>query len=312
MEPASIGLRARRRLRAVAGLIAISVATTPVIATQWDLPPPKVSNLALVHGEGALVRTLASQGVASGPALTADRALLTFAAPPSPVPFQMPPSRQGQSHYSGEIALAKPIVREQRRSASGGPEVFGSVALPIGTTPYDSMWHRASVVSSRAVGGWAASFANLRDGDPERLLRSVNAWVNGRIDFVEDNIDGVPAEIWQTAADSLGSGRGDCEDYALAKLALLAALGFDRSDLYLVIARDLITRTNHAVLAVRSGERLVILDNSTDDLIEGDRANDYRPIFSYSATGRWIHGYSGAPSQPPIQIASAVTAFVAP
>lgn len=145
-----------------------------------------------------------------------------------------------------------------------------------------------------------------------RLLREVNGWVNQRVDFVEDNVDGVPAEIWQNAAESLRRGRGDCEDYALAKLALLAALGFDREDLFLVIARDLVARSHHAVLAVRTGGRFVVLDNATDELIEGDRANDYRPIFSYSAAGRWIHGYSGSPPRPPIQIAAAASAISAP
>ena len=287
------------------------MASTQAIATQWDLPPPKVSGVAVFHGEGALVRTLASQGIASGPALTAEPARLAFSPAPA-VPFRMAPFSHDGSHAPRGFHLAKPAIREQRRSASGGPDVFGSVALPIGNTPYDSMWRRASAANSPALGGWAGSFTALRQGESERLLRAVNAWVNGRIDFVEDNVGGVPAENWQTATDSLGSGRGDCEDYALAKLALLAALGFDRNDLYLVIARDLITRNNHAVLAVRSGDRLVILDNSTDELIEGDRVNDYRPIFSYSAAGRWIHGYSGHPSQPPIQIASAATAIVAP
>jgi len=93
---------------------------------------------------------------------------------------------------------------------------------------------------------------------------------------------------------------------------LLAALGFDRDDLFLVIARDLVARSHHAVLAVRTGGRFVILDNATDSLVEGERVNDYRPIFSYSAAGRWIHGFSGPPSRPAIQIASAAAAISAP
>ena len=35
-------------------------------------------------------------------------------------------------------------------------------------------------------------------------------------------------------------GRGDCEDYAIAKLQMLRAAGFEDRDLYLVIAKDLI------------------------------------------------------------------------
>ena len=169
------------------------------------------------------------------------------------------------------------------------------------------MWQRASAGPAPSLGGFD------RSGNSEQLLRQVNAWVNRRITFAEDKVGNAPAEIWQSAAESIRRGRGDCEDYALAKLALLAANGFDRRDLFLVIARDLIARTNHAVLAVRTDRGFVILDNATDDLVEGDRVNDYRPIFSYSASGRWIHGFGGqAPALPPIQVASAETAIAAP
>ena len=47
-------------------------------------------------------------------------------------------------------------------------------------------------------------------------------------------------------------------------------------------------------------------------LVEGERVNDYRPIFSYSSAGRWIHGFSGSPAIPTIQIAAAASAISAP
>ena len=104
------------------------------------------------------------------------------------------------------------------------------------------MWQRAS------AGATPSHRAFDRSGGSENLLREVNAWVNRRIAFAEDKVGNAPAEIWQSAAESIRRGRGDCEDYALAKLALLAANGFDRRDLFLVIARDLIAHLRAAVV----------------------------------------------------------------
>ncbi len=288
---------------ALAGLISINAATLgPAAASAWDLPPPPqdlAKTASLLGGESALLRTWVAQGIVATP-------ITTTASVPAPHWAPSPAS----------LWSVASVPRETRgdpsEHASGGPDVFGSVAVPIGSTPYDAMWRRASGTSARGLSAWTTAFTPVRNGDSLRLLREVNGWVNRRVDFVEDNIGGAPAEIWQNAAESLNLGRGDCEDYALAKLALLAALGFDREDLFLVIARDLVARSHHAVLAVRVNGRFVILDNATDELVEGDRVNDYRPIFSYSASGRWIHGFSQTPLQRPVQMAAAITPIVAP
>ena len=309
MASASTGSGFRRQLRAVAALASVSFAATPVVASPWDLPPPKVNSAALLRGESALLRTWSSQGLSPASTPAGIPTPVTMAVATGPASFSLVPTSRYRSEYFAGQAFTKPAVQHVR-SASGGPNVFGSVSLAIGTTPYDNMWRRASTVNSHALAGWTQTFAAVQDGDADELLRAVNRWVNRRIQFTEDNVAGVPAELWQNAADSLRSRRGDCEDYALAKLALLAAMGIDRNDLYLVIARDLIARNNHAVLAVRSGDRLVILDNATDELVAGDRLNDYRPIFSYSVAGRWIHGFSDRPAQPPVQIASASAALI--
>ena len=67
--------------------------------------------------------------------------------------------------------------------------------------------------------------------------------------------DGV-ADRWSAADDTLARGRGDCEDYALAKLAMLRRAGFADRDLYLVLVKDLARRADHAVLVVRSDGKI--------------------------------------------------------
>jgi predicted transglutaminase-like cysteine proteinase len=59
----------------------------------------------------------------------------------------------------------------------------------------------------------------------------------------------------------------------------------------LVIARDLVRGSDHAVLVVRSEGRNWLLDNATDTLLDASLSYDYRPIMSFSQGNKWIHGY---------------------
>ena len=144
-------------------------------------------------------------------------------------------------------------------------------------------------------------------------VAAVNRWVNARISFASDGSARGEGDEWAGAARSLRSGRGDCEDYAIAKLQILRTMGFSEDDLYLVIARDLVRRADHAVLAVRIEGALVILDSEINALLDGKAAQDYRPIVSFSGTRSWIHGYrleepaltlASQPTPRPIQLAS--------
>ena len=95
----------------------------------------------------------------------------------------------------------------------------------------------------------------------------------------------------RAANETLARGRGDCEDYALAKLAMLRRAGFADRDLYLVLVKDLVRRTDHAVLVVRSEGQYLVLDNDTDLVLDSVAVRDYRPILSFAAEQRFAHGY---------------------
>jgi predicted transglutaminase-like cysteine proteinase len=119
----------------------------------------------------------------------------------------------------------------------------------------------------------------------------VNVWVNRHVSFADDSVVYGRADHWASLAETAGRGRGDCEDYAIAKLQMLRAVGVSSRDLYLVIARDLVRRQDHALLAVRLNNQFVILDNGVDSLLPGDRMQDYRPILTFNENRAWTHGY---------------------
>lgn len=204
--------------------------------------------------------------------------------------------------------IARNPVRLTNASLTSKPDVFGSVALRINRTPLDRRWHQASAGS---IGGKAAATAHaLRGEEAVARLEAVNRYVNANVSFVDDSKQFGKADVWLTASETLRRGRGDCEDYAIAKMQMLRAAGFSDRDLYLVVLKDLVRRADHAVLVARAGSHFYVLDNGTDALLDSDEISDYRPVMTFAASGSWIHGYRRTTA--PVQMASAVIAPLTP
>jgi predicted transglutaminase-like cysteine proteinase len=190
---------------------------------------------------------------------------------------------------------------------SGKPDIFGTVALQVRHTPLDSKWKR--VEGARVNGAAAAYSASLHSLGEHARLQAINAYVNRHVRFVDDERQYGQADVWSTANSTLNRARGDCEDYAIAKIQMLRAAGFSYNNLYLVVLRDLVRRTDHAVAVVRSDDHMYVLDNGTDELLDSETVTDYRPVLTFSAYGAWIHGYRVA---KPVNVATAVTSPLAP
>ena len=196
------------------------------------------------------------------------------------------------------MRAAMPVYRPA--IAMDRPDVFNSVALPIGRTSLDRRWRK---VAHGPVGAASGAYASGLSGrSPIEKLQAVNHYVNARVSFVDDSRQYGVADLWTSAADTLRRGRGDCEDYAIAKLQLLRRAGFAEKDLYLVILRDALRRADHAVLVARADGRMLVLDNGTDRLIDSYEMPDYRPIVTFSGDRVWTHGYRR--EVPPMVIAS--------
>ena len=102
---------------------------------------------------------------------------------------------------------------------------------------------------------------------------------------------GVP-DRWSSPLETFSTGRGDCEDYAIAKYVALMQAGIAAEDLRIVIVHDLSVGENHAVVAVRLDDDWTMLDNRWLTLLadvdmphtiplfvlDGDSVKQFRPI----------------------------------
>jgi predicted transglutaminase-like cysteine proteinase len=89
------------------------------------------------------------------------------------------------------------------------------------------------------------------------------------------------ADVWTSPLKTIAAGQGDCEDYALAKLAALREAGVAEEELRLMVIHETGSESYHAVAAVRLEGRWTILDNRRLALLT-DSAIDAQPIGSYA------------------------------
>ena len=170
--------------------------------------------------------------------------------------------------------------------------VLGAQSVVIARTPFDSAWAAVQHPNVTSIQNAVAKSGARRAMDKRQKVQMVNRWINQNVAFGDDQIVYGRADYWAPASETLRRGIGDCEDFAIAKMDMLAALGVARADMRLIIARDLVRNADHAVLMVQLDGGSVLLDNVTDRLLDGRAPNDYRPIMSFSQNAKWVHGYT--------------------
>lgn len=197
--------------------------------------------------------------------------------------------------------------------------VFGSVALPFSNLPAASRWRHVNAALGEASGARCQGDESClergrrleRAVDAARnaafveKLRTVNSAVNAIIGYASDRDVYDRMDYWATPAEALRAGRGDCEDYAILKMAALKAAGVPARSMSLVVLRDRKRDLFHAVLAVTTDQGHFILDNAHDVVLPDSMISRYQPLFSMSQDRSWVHGVRRTGGE----VASRVTSF---
>ena len=134
--------------------------------------------------------------------------------------------------------------------------------------------------------------------DYDRLLLA-NEFANRHIDFESDLKHWNTLDYWATPIESLGTGAGDCEDYAIFKYMTLLGMGMDENKLRLMYVRSLTFNEPHMVLIYfeTPSSLPLVLDNLNRKVLSANRRPDLKPIYSFNGQGLWLakaHGLSSA------------------
>jgi predicted transglutaminase-like cysteine proteinase len=135
----------------------------------------------------------------------------------------------------------------------------------------------------RCVSPAALRFLAIVDGARAREARArfgeINRAINLAIKPMSDMAQYGQIDVWSSPLVTFGTGAGDCEDYAIAKLAALRMTGVSAEDTRLVVLRDLIRGEDHAVVLARLDGHWLTLDNRRMAMIEDIDIRNHRPLF---------------------------------
>jgi predicted transglutaminase-like cysteine proteinase len=122
-------------------------------------------------------------------------------------------------------------------------------------------------------------------------IELVNQRINGEIHYTTDEAQWGSEDVWSLPIDankdgSLDTGRGDCEDYVIAKYWALNQAGVPDAELRAALVHDNFVNEDHAVLAVRADNKWLILDNRWSGLMEDkELVPRFKPLFLVDKTG---------------------------
>lgn len=116
-------------------------------------------------------------------------------------------------------------------------------------------------------------------------LDEANRAVNQAIRYVSDFAQFGEADRWTAPLATFATGKGDCEDYAIAKYIALIEAGVPREELRLVLGRDRAIRQDHAVLAERLDGHWLILDSRRSELVDNGEVANFTPMFAINERG---------------------------
>jgi len=132
----------------------------------------------------------------------------------------------------------------------------------------------------------AAQFLRLIDAVKLKSGRAqldlANRLVNRAIRYVSDPPQNGAADHWSAPLETFATGRGDCEDYAIAKYVALREAGFPLDDLRIVLLRGRLFQQDHAVLAARIDDNWIVLDSLHAALMDDSEMAGFLPVFALS------------------------------
>lgn len=147
---------------------------------------------------------------------------------------------------------------------------------------------------------WLATLNSASTLKEDAKLKRINDFINRRIVFDSDTNIWQQSDYWATPLETIGQGRGDCEDFAIIKYVSLRMAGVASSKLRLVYAKARLNSPAgpvvqaHMVLAYYATPNAepLVLDNLDGTIQPASRRRDLQPVFSFNSDGIFA-GVSG-------------------
>jgi predicted transglutaminase-like cysteine proteinase len=204
----------------------------------------------------------------------------------------------GAEAAASNIAYLGPAEPATRLSLAG-PFALGSIPITAGAILDKWRGVTADIRTNKQI------LARCQDGAPcpqaaQRFLAIVaqgraqnglarigiiNRAINLAIKPMSDLAQWGVVDRWSAPLETFTTGRGDCEDYAIAKYVALTEAGVAAADVKLIVVLDTATDENHVIVAVRLDGCWITLDNRWLSLVPDSEMRQVLPLFVLDETG---------------------------
>jgi predicted transglutaminase-like cysteine proteinase len=210
-------------------------------------------------------------------------AAVALLSPPGSLTYPVDPNAPFNSAGIEAVSfISSPAMAEQEQPVGNDERaapLFGMDTVPLFGGDVLEKWSRARAEIAQELEAVARCRANqpcppaaqkLIDLSSEGAGRSgrakvglINRAVDLAIGPTSDEAQWGVADHWSAPFETIRTGRGDCEDYAIVKYAALLEAGIPSDDIKIVILKNAFPAEDHAVLAARVDGEWLILDNRT-------------------------------------------------
>lgn len=139
---------------------------------------------------------------------------------------------------------------------------------------------------------WDKVMQSAKNKDILHKLKDVNDFWN-KVAYRSDLVHWRKKDYWASPYEFLGTGAGDCEDYAIAKYFSLRQLGIPENKLRITYVKLKRRSTRydeaHMVLTYyhKPDSTPIVLDNIDKRLKLATKRTDLLPVYSFNASGLW-------------------------
>lgn len=141
--------------------------------------------------------------------------------------------------------------------------------------------------SSSKMAAWRSKLAAQQGRSRDIAIMNVNQFANA-FQPVDDKQNWQKQDYWASPVEFIQKS-GDSEDFAIFKFSSLREIGIQNEDMRIVIVKDALRNTEHAVVAIYQNSDITILDNIYDNPRSHSKLSQYIPVYSMNETNRWIH-----------------------
>lgn len=150
---------------------------------------------------------------------------------------------------------------------------------------------------------WEALVNLNQDATEREKLTLVNDFFNFNVVYTPDNAHGGPTDYWQSPLETVARGKGDCDDYAMAKYLTLRMLGIPADRVEVAVVKH-VPLGMHAVTLVRDAHGAPwVLDNMESDPLRTPARGELIPVLAANERrlrvleqGTWNHAGPDLPT----------------